>query len=137
MSSEEPPKIEPTLTDAPSIAPEIKPEAVKSEAVEAPKAEAAPEVKVEPKSEPATIEPKSESAKIEAKAPPLPPAPQIEPPKAIILRRPEPKTEKVAPPPRVARFALLAACVAIAASIGAVGGSPGVAEFRLLAPPDG
>jgi len=137
MSSDETPKIEPILTDAPSITPEAKPDAAKSEAAEAPKAEAAPEVKVEPKSEPAKIELKSEPEKIEAKAeaPTLPPAPQIEPPKAIILRRPEPKTEKAAPPPRVARFALLAACLAIAASIGAVGGSLGVAKFGLMPVP--
>jgi hypothetical protein len=128
MSSDETPKIEPTLTDAPSIAPEAKPEAAKSEAAEAPKIEAAPEVKVEPKSEPAKIEANTE-------APTLPPAPQIEPPKAIILRRPEPKAEKVAPQPRVARFALLAACLAIAASIGAVGGSLGVAKFGLMTAP--
>ena len=94
MSSDETPKIEPILTDAPSIAPEIKPEAIKSEAAEAPKAEAAPEVKVEPKSEPAKTEAKAE-------APTLPPAPQIEPPKAVILRRRQPWTEKTAPQPRV------------------------------------
>ena len=128
MSSDETPKIEPILTDAPSIAPEAKPEAIKSEAAEAPKAEAAPEIKIEPKSEPAKIEAKAE-------APTLPPAPQIEPPKAIILRRPEPNTEKAAPQPRVARFALLAACLAIAAGIGAIGGSLGVAKFGLMTAP--
>ena len=98
MSSDETPKIEPILTDAPSIAPETKPEAAKSEAAEAPKVEAAPEVKVEPKSEPAKIEPRIEA---KAEAPTLPPAPQIEPPKAIILRRRQPWTEKTAAQPRV------------------------------------
>ena len=132
MSSDETPKIEPTLTDAPSIAPEAKPEAANSEAAEAPKLEAAPEVKVEPKPEPAKIEPKIEAR---AEAPTLPPAPQIEPPKAIILRRRQPWTEKTAAQPRSARFALLAACVAIAASLGAIGGSLGVANFGLMTVP--
>jgi hypothetical protein len=46
------PKIEPTLTDAPSIAPEIKPEPARIEAadkIEPPKVEAAPEIKIEAK----------------------------------------------------------------------------------------
>lgn len=143
MSSDETPKIEPTLTDAPSIAPEIKSEAATSGITEAPKVEPAPEIKVEAKTEakteakaePAKIEPKIE-AKADAKpeAPALPPAAQIEPPKAIILRRPEPKVEKPAAQPR-ARFALLAACVAIAASVGAIGGSLGVAKFGVTFPP--
>jgi hypothetical protein len=128
MSSDETPKIEPILTDAPSIAPEAKPEAIKSEAAEAPKAEAAPEIKVEPKSEPAKTEAKADT-------PTLPPAPQIEPPKAVILRRRQPWTEKTAAQPRVARFALLAACLAIAAGIGAIGGSLGVAKFGLMTAP--
>jgi hypothetical protein len=144
MSSDETPKIEPTLTDAPSIAPEIKPEPVKSEAsvaaetpkVEPPKAEVSPEIKVEAKAEPAKAEPKIEAkAETKAEGPTLPLAPQIEPPKAIILRRPEPKAAKPAAQPRASRFALLAACVAIAASIGAIGGSLGVAKFgAILAP---
>ena len=132
MSSDETPKIEPTLIDAPSITPETKPEAANSEAAEAPKVEAAPEVKVEPKPEPAKIEPKIEAR---AEAPTLPPAPQIEPPKAIILRRRQPWTEKTEAQPRSARFALLAACVAIAASLGAIGGSLGVANFGLMTVP--
>ena len=132
MSSDETPKIEPTLIDAPSITPEAKPEAANSEAAEAPKLEAAPEVKVEPKPEPAKIEPKIEAR---AEAPTLPPAPQIEPPKAIILRRRQPWTEKTEAQPRSARFALLAACVAIAASLGAIGGSLGVANFGLMTVP--
>src|SRR5436190_1907264 len=44
----------------------------------------------------------------------------------------EPKIELTvtdAPPSRSTRFALLAACVAIAASFGAIGGSLGVAKF--------
>ncbi|MGB9370158.1 MAG: hypothetical protein WCE79_29530 [Xanthobacteraceae bacterium] len=139
MSSDETPKIEPTLTDAPSIAPEIKPETAeiitpKTEP-EAAKPEA-PEIKVEAKAEPAKIEPKVEAkAETTAEAPTLPPAPQIEPAKAIILRRVQPKTEKPAARASTSRFALLAACIAIAASFGAIGGSLGVAKFgHLLAP---
>jgi len=143
MSSDETPKIEPTLTDAPSIAPEVKPEPAKAETIPAeapkadpPKAEAAPVVASEVKPEPAKIEAKAEAMpETKAEAPTLPPAPQIEPPKAIILRRPEPKAEKPAAPGRNSRFALLAACVAIAASIGAIGGSLGVAKFGRMAPP--
>jgi hypothetical protein len=134
MSSDETPKIEPTLTDAPSIAPEIKPEPVTSEAtgvVETPKVEAAPEINIEAKIEPAKIEAKAET---KAEAPTLPPAPQIDPPKAIILRRAEPKAEKLNPQPR-ARFALLAACVAVAASVGAIGGSLGIAKFGAVIAP--
>src|ERR1051325_6471491 len=135
MFSDETPKIEPTLTDAPSIAPETKAEDFKSEAVEKiaePKVDAAP--KIEAKTEPAKIEPKVEPKSEKAEAPTLPPAPQIEPPKAIVLRRPQPKMEKPAAQGRNSRFALLAACVAIAASIGAIGGSLGVAKFGLMAP---
>jgi hypothetical protein len=142
MSSDETPKIEPTLTDAPSIAPDIKPEAVKSEAAEAPRIEApkaeAPEIKVEARAEPAKIEPKVEAkAEAKAEAPTLPLAPQIEPAKAIILPGPQPKTERPAAQGRNSRFVLLAACVAIAASIGAIGGSLAVAKFApmLTAPP--
>jgi hypothetical protein len=136
MSSDETPKIEPTLTDAPSIAPEAKPEAAEivapktePEAVrpEAPKVEAIAEA---PKSE----APKVEAEKIEPKieAPTLPPAPKLaEPSTAIVaFRRPEARAEKPAPAQsRSTRFALLAACVAIAASFGAIGGSLGVAKF--------
>jgi len=131
MSSDETPKIEPILS-APSIAPEATPEPAKAETIEPPKAEAPVEPKVEAKAEPAKTEPKTEKAE----APTLPPAPQIEAPKTFVaLRRPEPKTEKPSPQPRAARFALLAACVAIAASFGAIGGSLGVAKFGgMLAP---
>lgn len=122
MSSDETPKIEPkielTVMDAPSIAPEAKPEAAEI---------------VAPKTEPEAVRPeapKVEAEKIEPKleAPTLPPAPQLtEPPTSIIpFQRPEPKAE--APQAR-SRFALLAACVAIAASFGAIGGSLGVATF--------
>lgn len=140
MSSDETPKIEPILTDAPSIAPEVKPEPAKSEAPAAPEVEppqaAAPEIAIEAKAEAVKIEPTLE-AKPESKAetPTLPPAPQIEPPKAIILRRPQPKVEKPATPGRNSRFALLAASVAVAASLGAIGGSLAFAKLgHLLAP---
>jgi hypothetical protein len=117
MSSDETPKIEPILivTDAPSIAAS---DQVPIEDAKPATAEAAPKIedKIEPKAEPKT------------EAPTLPPAPQLtEPPTAIIpFRRPEPKAD--ASPAR-SRFALLAACVAIAASFGAIGGSLGVATF--------
>jgi hypothetical protein len=137
MSNDETPKIEPTLvvTDSPSIAAsdQVPIEDAKPATAEAaPKIE--PEARIEPKVEAVEqVEPKIE-AKIEAKAEPkieaptLPPAPQLtEPPTAIIpFKRPEPKAE--APQAR-SRFALLAACVAIAASFGALGGSLGVATF--------
>src|SRR4051794_28053357 len=89
MSSDETPKIEPTLTDAPSIAPEAKSEAAetapKVEAVqtEAPKADAPT---IEAKVEPEKIEPKLDlpseqnpQPKIEPKieVPTLPPAAQL------------------------------------------------------------
>jgi hypothetical protein len=140
MSSDETPKIEPTLTDAPSIAPEIKPEAIKSEIAEGPKVEApkaeAPEITIEAKAEPAKIEPKLEAKpETNAEAPTLPPAPQIEPATAIILRRPQPKTENSSAQRSTSRFALLAASVAIAASFGAIGGSLGVAKFGYLFTP--
>jgi len=142
MSSDETPKIEPTLTvpDAPSIALEAaKPEAAEPaapriEATETAKPEAPAEPKTEARIEPERIEPKIE-------APTLPPAAQLaEPTNAIIpFRRPEPKAETIAAPQRrTTRFALLAACVAIAASFGAIGGSLGVAKFGLTftaAPP--
>jgi hypothetical protein len=133
MSNDETPKIEPTLvvTDSPSIAAS---DQVPIEDAKPATAEAAPKIEVEARIEPkvetvekveAKIEPKPEP-KIEA--PTLPPAPQLtEPPTAIIpFKRPEPKAE--APHAR-SRFALLAACVAIAASFGALGGSLGVATF--------
>jgi len=142
MSSDETPKIEPKIeptliiNDAPSIAAVDQPPAIDAKAeIEPPKADA----KIEPKAERieakigAKIEPKTEP-KLEA--PTLPPAPQLtEPPTAIIpFKRPEPKAE--APQAR-SRFALLAACVAIAASFGAIGGSLGVAKFgpMVAAPP--
>jgi hypothetical protein len=131
MSSDETPKIEPTLTDAPSIAPEARPEPAEAAAPkieESPKLEAPSETKAEAKTEPEKIEPKIEKTE----APKLPSAAQLAAPgKAIVaFRRPEPKAEKPAPAQsRSARFALLAACVAIAASFGAIGGSLGVAKF--------
>jgi len=132
MSSDETAKIEPTLTEAPSTAPEMKPEGAKSEAPESPKAEAAPGIKIEAKPEATKVEPKIEP-KAEAEAPTLPPAPQIEPPKAVVpSRRPEPMTGQPAAQGRNSRFALLAACVAIAASLGAIGGSLGVAKFGAM-----
>ncbi|MEA2877645.1 MAG: hypothetical protein QOF14_2841 [Hyphomicrobiales bacterium] len=144
MSSDETPKIEPkielTVMDAPSIAPEAKPEAAE---IVAPKTEpeaVRPEaLKVEAAVEAPKLEaPMIEAEKIEPKleAPTLPPAPQLtEPPTAVIpFKRPEPKAD--APQAR-SRFALLAACVAIAASFGALGGSLGVATFgpMIAAPP--
>ena len=132
MSSDETPKVEPKIeptliiNDAPSIAAVDQPPAIDAKAeIETPKADA----KIEPKAE--KIEAKAEP-KIEpnSEAPTLPPAPQLtEPPSAIIpFRRPESKAETPAGQAR-ARFALLAACVAIAASFGAIGGSIGVAKF--------
>ena len=150
MSSDETRKIEPTLTDAPSIAPEIKPEAVRSETTEAPKIEApkieapkieppkteTPEISVDAKVEPGKMEPSLEAKpETKAEAPTLPAAPQIEPAQAIILRRPQRKIEKPAVPGRNSRFALLAACVAIAASLGAIGGSLAFAKFGHLVTP--
>ena len=140
MASDETPKIEPTLTieGAPSIAP------------------SASEMITEPKAAPA---PKSEPEVAGADEPSLPPAPHlsaIEPPRlepkpepriepkpesrigATVTRMPALRAEtksdapinpEITVKPRVARFALLAACVAIAASFGAVGGSIGVAKF--------
>jgi hypothetical protein len=145
MSNDETPKIEPILIvkDSPSIAASDQmpiEDAKPATAEAAPKIE--PEARIEPKVEAVEkVEPKIE-AKIEPKtepkieAPTLPPAPQLtEPPTAIIpFKRPEPKAE--APQAR-SRFALLAACVAIAASFGAIGGSLGVAKFgpMIAAPP--
>src|ERR1700675_3884487 len=100
MSSDETPKIEPILTNAPSIAPEAKPEAAEIAAPqtepEALKPESPVEAKTEAIAEPEKIEPRIEP-KLEA--PTLPPAAQIaEPGKAIVaFRRPETKTEKPAP----------------------------------------
>jgi len=148
MSSDETPKIEPTLkvADAPSIAPEAKPEAAEAAA---PKIEA---VQTEPpKVEPPKAEAKAEPEKIEVKpeqklepkigpkaeAPTLPPAAQLAESAAIVRlkRRLEPKPEPIAKPSRNGRFALLAACVAIAASIGAIGGSLGVAKLGTMFSP--
>jgi hypothetical protein len=141
MSQNESPKIEPTLTlieSAPSIAPSADAAETKVEA-EAPKIEIKAEDKIE------AVAPAAEQT--------LPPAPklqapaetQAEPMKAEqkpephfeakitrmpVLRKEEPTSgPEVMVKPRVARFALLAACVAIAASFGAVGGSIGVAKF--------
>jgi len=140
MSSDETPKIEPTLIvhDAPPIAAVDQPPAIDATAdAQTPKAEAKIDPGIEPKIEPKieTVELKAEpkiEPKIEPKteAPTLPPAPQLhEPPAAIIpFKLPEPKAEGPAAKGR-SRFALLAACVAIAASVGAIGGSLGVAKF--------
>ena len=133
--ADETPKIEPTLivTDAPSIA--AGDQASSAEAAKPETAESAPKIAEAPKAE-AKIEPEKTEPKIEA--PTLPPAAQLgEPATAIIpFKRPEPKTEQVAAPQaRTARFALLAACVAIAASFGAIGGSLGVAKFAPMISP--
>jgi hypothetical protein len=147
MSSDETIKIEPTLTvsDAPARTSEKPLEAI----AEAPKAET-------PKAEAATSEP--DAPKL-PEAPRLNESKiEITPLKAEARfegKRPEPKPERQAdtvidmpalrpaaddnkfPGPEVtskkpsgaSRFALLAACIAIAASFGAVGGSLGVAKF--------
>ncbi len=146
------PKIEPTLKaieDAPSIvaaAPDAPlAEAAKSEvkADAPPKVEAAAEPpKVEASVAPAKIEvaepPKAEIAAPAARAPQMPRAAQlkVEPPAkadAPISRGPIPAQAKPAPAAASSRgngrFTLLAACVAIAASLGAVAGSFGAAKF--------
>src|SRR6267154_1863237 len=133
MSHDVTTKIEPTLIikDAPPIASEqgdlvgpFKPEITAAEAkIEAPVAAAAPEI---PKIE----EPKIEPPKLELSASPaplLPPAPQLAP--VVAPKQGEPVSAQATSPSRSTRFALLAACVAIAASFGAVGGSLGVAKF--------
>ena len=135
--ADETPKTEPTLivTDAPSIAAGDQAPSAEASKPETAEAAATIEVPQAPSAE-AKIEPEKTEPKIEA--PTLPPAPQIAEPTAIIpFRRPEPKTETVAAAPsRSTRFALLAACVAIAASFGAIGGSLGVAKFGpMISPP--
>src|ERR1043166_6022093 len=148
MSSDETAKIEPTVTDAPPIAPEAatpaaEPAAPKTEAphTEAPKADAAPEPpKIEGRAEPEKIAPKIEpKAEPKIEAPTLPPAPQIaESPVILRLRRQEPKPTPSPAPSRSRGFALLAGCVAIAASFGAIGGSLGgakIAPMFAAAPP--
>jgi hypothetical protein len=130
MSSDETAKIEPTLivTDSPSITTgeNAKPEV----AAETAKIEEKPEAKIEePKVEAVAPEAKAEAPKVEAAT--LPPAPQIDP-VVVPFKKPEPaavSAAPVAPQARSSRFALLAACVAIAASFGAIGGSLGVATF--------
>jgi hypothetical protein len=137
MSSDETPKIEPTLTvtDAPSIAPDAaKPEAAGSAALKIESTDAATSAetpKLETKVEPEKIEPKAEQkSEPKIEAPTLPPAAQLAEPATVVrFKRPEPKAEPIAASPRFGRFALLAACVAIAASFGALGGSLGVAKF--------
>jgi hypothetical protein len=147
MSSDETIKIEPTLTvsDAPARTSE-KPLEANSEVlkVEVPRVETA---KSEPEAPKLPEAPRLSESKIE-----------ITPPKAEIrfeAKQSEPKPERKAdtvidipalrpaagdtkfPGPEVtakkpsgaSRFALLAACIAIAASFGAVGGSLGVAKF--------
>jgi hypothetical protein len=147
MSSDETPKIEPVLIikDAPPIAAVDQPAA--PEAV-TPEIEAAkPEIQIEAKGETPALEPaapeaaKAEPAKTEpartefpkfelstSQAPNLPPAPQIDP-VVVAFKKPEPASAPAAPQTRSSRFALLAACVAVAASFGAVGGSLGIAKF--------
>ena len=136
MSEETPTKIEPTLKpieDAPPIA-----AAPEAPAVEAAKIEPKPELKAEePKVEAKAAElPKAEASAAPAKEPPvMPRAAQIEPaagPKAPTWLRPirarDAKPAQAAQPssPRnSSRFPLLAATVAIAASLGAVAGSFG------------
>jgi len=135
MSSDETPEIEPkieptlTLTDAPSIAPDAKPEADAAPAIAVPI-----EAKIDPAPEPEVIAPKLETIAPEKIEPKAEAAPQIEPAAAIIpFRAPEAKAAKP-DQARSTRFALLAACVAIAASFGAIGGSLGVAKFAPAAP---
>ena len=147
MSSDETAKIEPTVTDAPPIAPEAATPAaeaapkIEAAQAEAPKVEATPQPpKIEAKAEPEKIAPRIEpKAEPKIEAPTLPPAPQIaESPVILRLRRQEPKAPPIAAPSRSRRFALLAACVAIAASFGAIGGSLGVAKLAPMlaaAPP--
>lgn len=134
--ADENPKSEPTpiVTDAPSIA--ARDQAPNAETAEPETAQAAPKVEA---AEAPKVEAKNDSERIAPKieAPTLPPAPQLSEPTAIIpFRRPEPKTEAAAAPQaRSTRFALLAACVAIAASFGALGGSLGVAKFGPMISP--
>src|SRR4029077_16256902 len=127
MSSDETPKIEPTrkVADAPSIAPDAKPEAAEPAApkieatqVEAPKAETP---QVEAKAAPENIEVKREP-KIDprAAAPTLPPAAQLAESAAIVRlkRRVEPKPEPIAKPSHNILFALLPAGAVSRAAIG-------------------
>jgi hypothetical protein len=140
MSQNESPKIEPTLSlvNSPSIAPA-------ADAAATPSTESAPTIEITAEE----IAPRSEAA------PSLPPAPKLDAPEPQKIElKSEPQAEKSEPrfeakltrmpalrkdepaggpeivvKPRVGRFALLAASVAIAASFGAVGGSLGVAKF--------
>jgi hypothetical protein len=102
--------------------------------VEVPPLEATDGKADEPKELPTVESPKLQPLKIEkpfelstSQAPSLPPAPQLDP-VVVPFRKPEPGVSP-APTTRSTRFALLAACVAIAASFGAIGGSLGVAKF--------
>jgi len=151
------PKIEPvlTVTDAPPIIASVEPAKPENELKiepklepkadipkpEIPKAETLPEapklekieVKPEPKVEP-KIETRTEFPKFElsaSQAPNASAAPKITASATVIpLKKPEPAaTAASVPQSRNTRFALLAACVAVAASFGAVGGSLGVAKF--------
>src|ERR1044072_3101221 len=167
MSSDETPKIEPTIEpkiepkieskiepvliieDAPPIAAVDQPAApaIVTSEIEAAKPEITIEAKAETpalappaaeaaKAEPAKAEPaKAEAAKTElpkfelstSQAPNLPPAPQIDP-VVVAFKKPAPASAPAPTQTRSTRFALLAACVAVAASFGAVGGSLGVAK---------
>src|ERR1044072_5285043 len=163
MSSDETPKIEPTIEpkiepkieskiepvliieDAPPIAAVDQPAApaIVTSEIEAAKPEITIEAKAEtpalapPAAEAAKAEPaKAEAAKTElpkfelstSQAPNLPPAPQIDP-VVVAFKKPAPASAPAPTQTRSTRFALLAACVAVAASFGAVGGSRGVAKF--------
>src|ERR1043166_6061625 len=137
------PKIEPTLTiaDAPPLAAIDQPAApaIATADIEAAQSEIKIEAKIEapalelPAPEAVKTEPtKTELPKFElsaSQAPNLPPAPQIDP-VVVAFKKPAPLPAAApAPQSRNTRFALLATCVAIAASFGAVGGSLGVAKF--------
>jgi len=144
MANDASPKIEPTLhpiADAPSIAPSDKDaETAKAEAPVTPKADEP--VAAAPQSLPPapgltesilaeSIKAETSEAKAEDKSETKSES------QATIVRlpalRPAPKAEKAAPDltikPRVTRFAMLAACVAIAASIGVVGGAFGLSKL--------
>jgi hypothetical protein len=146
MSDNETPKVEPKFEASPSIVPETASDKTTAEA----KSDIKSDVKVE-----ATAD-----AKAEAHVEKLPEAPKLEsPPKAEAEAKPEatvtflPAIRKVeakrdeanfkATGPEIvmkprgsARFGLLAACIAIAASFGAVAGSLSVAKLGpMFAPP--
>ena len=133
MSSDETPKIEPTLIDAPSIAPETKPEADRT--AKRPRL---------PRSRQRLRSRSNPNPSRRRSSPRSKPKPKRRPcrPLRRSSRRRRSSCAGVSPGPRKlrrsrasARFALLAACVAIAASLGAIGGSLGVANFGLMTAP--